>query len=281
MLSKLQVQQQFKRRSNWRGFLTLSRDLLFLGTAWYLAIQWGQSVVLSIILIGFIGMVQFALGESLLHEASHGNLFKTPWLNKLVGNLIAFSIFTTMQEWRQEHSTHHGQLLSEQDHLTHDYQTYQLKEGIPPFQLWILRPLLGFVGWQWLKSEGLGLFKHVGVFVFYSVVVALAAYQHLLVFFLLYWLLPLIWVYSSVLYWSEITDHHLATSETRTNTSFFWNFMFHNGGYHWVHHEYPFIPWYLLPLANKQLAPIEVDQVTGWWDMYQVLVKDYQQTAPQ
>ncbi|MGH1336571.1 MAG: fatty acid desaturase family protein [Aureispira sp.] len=280
MLSKLQVQQQFKQRSNWRGFLTLSRDLFFLGAAWYLAAQWGESILLSIVLIGFIGAVQFALGESLLHEASHGNLFQTAWLNKLVGNLIAFSIFTTLKEWRQEHSTHHGHLLSEQDHLTHDYQAYQLDQGIAPFQLWVARPLLGRVGFQWLRSEGLGLFKHLGVFVGYSVVLLLVYYNNALGFFLLYWLLPLVWVYSSILYWSEITDHHLAASTTRTNTSFFWNFMFHNGGYHWVHHEYPFIPWYLLPTANQELKDVAVDQVSGWWGMYQVLVEDYQQKQP-
>ncbi|MFK7798697.1 MAG: hypothetical protein AB8E82_14705, partial [Aureispira sp.] len=84
MLSKLQVQQQFKQRSNGRGLGVLLRDGLFLGLAWWLAAQWGHYMPIAILLIWFIGCVQFAMGESLLHEASHGNLFRTAWLNKAV-----------------------------------------------------------------------------------------------------------------------------------------------------------------------------------------------------
>lgn len=275
MLSKLQVQQQFKQRSNVRGLGVLLRDLLFLGLAWWLAAQWGQYAVVTLLLIWFIGGLQFAMGESLLHEASHGNLFRTAWLNKVVGHWIAAAILTDFQEWRAEHSVHHGQLLSERDHLTQDYQSYQLKDGIAPYRLWITRPLLGVVGWQWLQSEGWGLLKHWRSWVLYGLVAGVAFYNHSLLFLGIYWLLPLVWAYPAVLYWSEITDHHLAESNTRTNTSWFWNFMFHNGGYHWVHHEYPFIPWYLLRQANAALADDAVDEIDGWWAMYRLLLEDY------
>lgn len=275
MISKIAVQQQFKQRSDWRGLLTLGRDLLFLGLAWAAAAQWGANLVVSLAVIWFVGALQFALGEALLHEASHGNLFKTPWLNKAVGHLLGATILTTLQAWRQEHSSHHGHLLTDKDHLTHDYKAYQLADNIHPFYLWIARPLLGWVGLQWLQSEGPSLWKHKGVFLFYSVLALLAHSQGYLLFFVLYWLLPLCWAYPAFLYWSEITDHHLAQSSTRTNSSFLWNAFFHNGGYHWVHHEYPFIPWYLLPQANAQLARADVDQIASWWSMYQLLLLDY------
>ncbi|MFK7799626.1 MAG: fatty acid desaturase, partial [Aureispira sp.] len=237
--------------------------------------QWGHYMPIAILLIWFIGCVQFAMGESLLHEASHGNLFRTAWLNKAVGHLIAAAILTNFQEWKTEHSIHHGQLLSERDHLTQDYQSYQLQDGIAPYRLWMMRPLLGVVGWQWLQSEGLGLFRHWRSWMLYSLVGLVAFYNNSLLFLGMYWVLPLVWAYPAVLYWSEITDHHLAKSNTRTNTSWFWNFMFHNGGYHWVHHEYPFIPWYLLPQANAALADSSVDKIDGWWAMYQLLLEDY------
>jgi fatty acid desaturase len=281
MQSKLSIQQVYKRRSNIKGALAVGRDGLFLLGAWFIAVQWGQYWWLSLAVVWFIGAVQFAMGESLLHEASHGNLFKTAWLNKCVGKLIAYSIFTTLRAWKAEHSTHHGQLLSEQDHLTHDYRSYQLDTGIHPFRLWVLRPFLGWVGVQWVRSELLGLWKHREVMLFYGLVLAGAFYVQLLSFFLLYWLLPLVWVYPAVLYWSEITDHHLAEQATRSNTSFFWNFMFHNGGYHWAHHEYPFIPWYLLPKADRALTSQKRDTMSGWWGMYQVLLKEHARLASQ
>ncbi len=275
MLTKLQVQQQFKKRSDVRGFGVLLRDVLFLGLAWWLAAQWGQYILVTLLLIWFIGGVQFAMGESLLHEASHGNLFQTAWVNKAVGHLIAAAILTDFQVWKEEHATHHGQLLTKYDHLTQDYQSYQLKDGVAPYKLWITRPLLGVVGWQWLQTEGLGLFKHWKSLVLYSLVSLVAFYNNSWLFVLIYWIVPLVWAYPAVLYWSEITDHHLAASNTRTNTSWLWNFMFHNSGYHWVHHEYPFIPWYLLPQANATLADASIDEINGWWEMYQLLLEDY------
>ncbi|MEO0648926.1 MAG: fatty acid desaturase, partial [Cyanobacteria bacterium J06650_10] len=51
-----------------------------------------------------------------------------------------------------------------------------------------------------------------------------------------------------------------------------WNGLFHNGGYHWVHHQYPFIPGYLLKTADRDLTPTDADSVSGWWNMYQLIL---------
>ena len=275
MASKIVVQKRYKKRSDWRGLLAVSRDVSFLFGAWYVAVWWGHYPWVAFVTVLWVGVLQFAMGESLLHEASHNNLFRRRWLNKVVGQIIAHAILTTLSTWRSEHRTHHGKLLTEADHLTHDYRAYELGVGVHPFVLWIWRPFSGWVGLQWLRSEGPGLWKHIGVFIFYALVLAVVAYLGVLYYFLLYWVLPLVWIYPAILYWSEITDHYGAEQHSRSNTSFIWNFLFHNGGYHWVHHEYPFIPWYLLPAANEALAPQNADHVQGWWAMYQVLCADY------
>lgn len=280
MLSKLEIRTQFGQRSSWRGWVAVARDLIFLGVAFFIASQWGHHWWISVLLIWFIGMLQFAMGESLLHEASHGNLFKEKLPNLIIGNLIAYSIFTTLDEWREEHLVHHGYLLSEQDHLTQDYIDYKLYDGLHPSIIWIVRPLMGVIGIKWAISELTGIFRHREVLLFYSVLLLFCWWNNSLFFFFVYWIIPLIWAYASVLYWSEITDHYLAKSATRTNTSFFWNFMFHNGGYHWVHHEYPYIPFYLLKKATKELQPKDppVDQTTGWWGMYFLMLENYKQS---
>lgn len=277
MLSKLQIREQFGKRNNWKGLGVLTRDLTFLGLAFWVAFHWGHYWWISILLIWFIGMLQFAMGESLLHEASHGNLFKEKLLNSIVGNLIAYSIFTTLKEWQTEHQIHHGYLLSEQDHLTQDYIDYQLYKGFHPSIIWMIRPIAGIIGIKWAISELQGIFKHKEVFTFYSLLIFFCWWNNNLFFFFFYWTIPLVWAYASFLYWSEITDHYLAKTKTRTNTSFFWNFMFHNGGYHWVHHEYPYIPWYLLKKATYELQPKDrpMDQTTGWWGMYFLMLQNY------
>lgn len=279
MLSKLEIRQQFGKPSTWRGFLVLFRDLTFLLLAFGVAYQWGEHWSVSILLIWFIGALQFAMGESLLHEASHGNLFKEKQLNRFFGNLIAYSIFTTLEEWRAEHQIHHGYLLSEEDHLTQDYIDYQLYNNLHPALIWIVRPIFGRIGLDWASSELKGFFRHKEVFLFYTFLLLFCWWTNSLSFFLIYWIIPLIWTYPAVLYWSEITDHYLANAVTRSNTSFFWNFMFHNGGYHWIHHEYPYIPWYLLKKADQELRPVDqvLDRTTGWWGMYQIMLKHYQQ----
>jgi len=275
MLSPFEVKQHYGLRSNWRGLLAVVRDLALLVIALFIAMHYSHNVVMAIGLIWFVGMLQFAMGESLLHEASHGNLFASKWLNRIVGNVIGFSIFTTLEAWRKEHSVHHQALLSAEDHLTTDYINYGLYKGHHPFWVWILKPLLGVIGGQWVVSEMPSFFKHGGVFVFYSVLSLFCYLTQTLPILFLYWLLPLMWVYPSILYWSEITDHYLAESETRSNLSTVWNVMFHNGGYHWLHHQYPFIPWYLLKRADKALTSVRVASVNSWWEMYRVLLADY------
>lgn len=276
MPSATEVKKRYGTCSNGRGFLVVLKDLSILGIALWVAISYGHYWPISVAIIWCIGIIQFAMGESLLHEASHGHLFRNKTLNALVGNVIGYSIFTTLAAWRTEHMIHHKSLLSDQDHLYWDYQSYRLHQNLHPFIIWVLRPMGGIVGVQWMRSEIPGLFKHGPVFVFYGAIALCCYITHHLDTLFLYWFLPLVWVYSSILYWSEITDHYLASSDTRSNLSPIWNGLFHNGGYHWLHHQYPFVPWYRLKEAHQDLTPAHADQVPNWWGMYQVLLADYQ-----
>lgn len=273
------VKARYFQRSNLRGFLVLARDVIFLCALLALAVNYGMAWWFSLPLIWAIGAVQFAMGEALLHEASHYNLFKTRALNVIVGNLIAYAIFTTLKEWRSEHVHHHSHLLSASDHVITDYESYRLKDGIHPLVLWLVRPLFGIVGVKWIVQLMLPGLRHVEVWLFHGALIMLAWALGSLELLLWFWFLPLVWAFSSFLYWSEVTDHHLADRQSehhsRTNRSLPWNFLFHNGGYHWVHHQFAYIPWYLLPQADSELAPADVPGVAGWWGMYKVMARDY------
>lgn len=48
--------------------------------------------------------------SNLLHWASHNALCEDRRLNRLLGNVLAFSLFTTLDEYRQDHLSHHAHL---------------------------------------------------------------------------------------------------------------------------------------------------------------------------
>lgn len=67
MPSSLDVKKQYGLRSNWRGGMALGRDVLLLAIALFVAMNYGSNVFMAIGIIWIIGMIQFAMGESLLH----------------------------------------------------------------------------------------------------------------------------------------------------------------------------------------------------------------------
>ncbi|MFM6023969.1 MAG: fatty acid desaturase, partial [Dolichospermum sp.] len=67
---------------------------------------------------------------------------------------------------------------------------------------------------------------------------------------LLYWFVPLLWCFSFLSLLSEVEEHFNTFSGSRSNVSPVNNFFCHNGGYHYVHHLCPTIPWYKLPAAH-------------------------------
>jgi fatty acid desaturase len=84
---------------------------------------------------------------------------------------------------------------------------------------------------------------------------------------LLYWVVPMLWCYSSFFYWSEIEDHFNTNTGTRTNVGWT-NWLTHNNGFHSVHHKYPRIPWYRLREAHFALCADSSDISRGFLDTF-------------
>ena len=85
---------------------------------------------------------------------------------------------------------------------------------------------------------------------------------------LFYWMVPFLWSFSCFYYWSEIGEHYNTKSGSRSDVRFLKNFFHHNGGYHYIHHKYPAIPWYRLPQAHKALGSENTDISHGFFDTY-------------
>ncbi|MDP2341888.1 MAG: fatty acid desaturase [Deltaproteobacteria bacterium] len=64
----------------------------------------------------------------LQHDMGHGSLFKTPWLNDVVGILVCVPLLTPYWEWRKSHALHHGNTSKLETRILADIYTMTLAE---------------------------------------------------------------------------------------------------------------------------------------------------------
>jgi len=262
--------QDFIERNNLRGFLVLFLD--WGAVCGVIAISiWLDNWIVYLISVWAIGSFQYSIGEVLLHEASHYNLFKTKKLNDYLEFLYAVPFFVDMHQYRFWHMAHHYKMNTEEDHLVEDYELHGLnKHQRNMFWLWFIKPVIGHAGYFYLRFViELNPLKSAAKFLGFWVSVFLACwYFEILDILILYWFVPFLWSFASFYYWSEVGEHYNTKSGTRSNLGFLKNFFHHNAGYHYIHHAYPTIPWYRLPKAHKALCRKETDISRGFFDTY-------------
>ncbi len=263
--------------SNLRGWAALGRD-------WgaIVLISWASvrlhSIPAYLAAVALIGAFQFAIGECLLHEASHFHLFRTRSWNERFEALYALPFFMTLAQFREEHLAHHRDAGTPRDGLLEDYRLIGLFRPKPDmFWLWFVKPLTGFAGYFYLTKLSLtprrdGL-KIAG---FWTVVLAAAWALGGLQLLALYWLVPMLFGHASFLYWSEVQDHFGTRSGTRSVTGALGNRLWHNNGYHAVHHARAWMPFYRLREAHDDFlagagAAAAQDLSSGFLETYRQL----------
>jgi fatty acid desaturase len=262
--------QEFIERSNLRGFFALFLDWGAICTTVLVSI-WLDNWIVYLISVWIIGSFQYSIGEPLLHEASHYNLFRTKKLNDSLEFLYALPFFVDMYQYRSYHTDHHYKMWSEHDHIVEDYELHGLhKEGRNMFWLWFIKPIIGYAGYFYLRFtiELNPLKSALKFLVFWAPVVSIFLYFDMIHILILYWFVPFLWSFSSFFYWSEVGEHYNTKCGTRSDVGFIKNLFHHNAGYHYIHHQYPSIPWYNLPQAHKALSPKDIDVSCGFIDTY-------------
>ena len=274
--------REFVERSNWKGIRALAQDILLLVILIFIGI-FCDSVFINLLLLWPIGLIQFCMGESLAHEASHYSLFKNRKWNDWGEWVYSIPFLFTIDAYRTEHLKHHTRFgKPSEDHLVSDYECRGLFK-VPPRLIWIwfAKPLLGFAGFAYIKStffELMSTRSAVKLIAFWGPLVTLCVVGGGLSLLVWYWILPLFWTYSSFLWWSEIRDHFNTRNGTRSDLSWM-NVLTHNNGYHDVHHRYPSIPWYRLPEAHEELCSEEdLDVCYGFFDAFKQLRTPIQET---
>jgi fatty acid desaturase len=241
------------KRDGKRATLVILRDWAMIGTAIGLAL-WADHWAVTLLALWVIGAGQYALGDALMHEAAHGNLFATKPLNDRMELVYGLPFLQTMERYKTEHLRHHGQLGKEGDYLTGEYRAFGLDRAPNMLWVWVLRPLLGWPAWHYLaKLAKMPKQSAIRLAALWGAALAVAAVSRCFGAFLLYWVLPLLWCRYAFLYWSEIADHAHTVAGTRTRVNRLTNWFQHNKGYHAAHHRFPAVPWFNLPEAHGQL----------------------------
>jgi len=227
--------------------------------------------------IWMIGYIQFCLGEALLHEAAHYNLFGNKRLHFWLQPLYAYPFFQTLKGFQGEHLLHHSDLMGPRDQTVDDYRRYGLDAAEPNlFYIWFIKPFLGGPTWYYLRSgpDFDSWSSRLQLAAFWLPLLFVCSSLGCLNLILHYWFLPLIWCFPVFQYWSEIEEHYNTRSGARSNVSSIDNFFKHNEGYHWIHHRYPSIPFHQLPQAHAALIPANTDVSVGFLHTYQQMCRE-------
>lgn len=282
--------RRFTRRSTLRALLTIAVEYAIIAGAIATAVALPANVwPVTALAILVIGTRQYALGEALLHEASHWHLSSSKQVNDLLGAILAWPAFTSVAAYRRFHNKLHHELdiADTENSIWEDYEGW----GLPApsqklgrargFWLLVIRPVIGLTGimhlFKTVRDFGydFDLRETRFMLITWALVIAGAAYFSLWRELILYWLVPYAFVFSTINYWSEVGDHfRVSGAKTRSDLNWLLNtFVTHNIGYHALHHKYSSIPWFRLPEAYRAHRGEIVEQVShGYLETFAQIV---------
>lgn len=222
----------------------------------------------------------------LAHDAAHYRLYKTRWLNDLVGRLLAAPVGISMRTYRVVHRLHHNHLYEDQD------PDIPLVAGYPRGRKYLARKLLAdlfglnawktyayFFGAPAINDDAAGSSRPLDdtapnlrrvarqdrwtVVCFHVAAPLAASLTGFFVEYLVLWLLPMVTIQQPLLRYRAICEHGVVRDPksplyaSRTNFAPRWLhwWMFpHEVNYHIEHHLYPSIPFYNLPHCHRALT---------------------------
>ena len=273
------------KKNNLYGICVIFFDYLILSSLVILAILSLTNLYFYPIFLILIGCKQYSIGECLLHEATHENLFSNKKWNQYIAPIISWPFFILYSIHRDYHLKHH--LYSLKDEKNNIYGQYE-QYGLPKdesrinfskgFWIFILKPILGIAGLSFFKHNLKDFFKFSILesfcfIIFWFICVFVISFLGLWKEFILYWFLPIFFVFSTLFFWSDITDHYkVSQGESRNHLGLIWNKLIsHNIGYHSTHHQNPSIPWFNLPRAYK-IGGAKVDTVHSFYELFKTVI---------
>jgi fatty acid desaturase len=219
-----------------------------------------------------IGFVLHGFGI-LMHEGAHRSLFRTPWLDRVVGFLCGLPVMFSCSSYRATHMLHHQfeNTARDPDNMAHHFPNPVARAvlyyawfviGMP---LYIL--VLTFTGpfrARRAKEKLACVVEPVLIIAFYVTLFTLSGRYGWgeVVANAWGWALPFAVLIANLrglaehtqLWHSEPPDPLQSTRSLESNR--FISFFFNNQNYHLEHHLYPGIPWNHLPKVHRLMRPV-------------------------
>jgi beta-carotene ketolase (CrtW type) len=180
------------------------------------------------------------------HDAMHGSIWQARYrLNRIVGTIaVRLYAFFSFNNLLEKHSLHHRYPASENDPDYHDGQH-------TGFFSWYVRFMSRYVSWSQLL--GMAVLFNILLHLFHVDIGSL----------LVFWVIPAFVSTAQLFTFGTYLPHrepphgydnrHRARSNRYSKLLSFLSC--YHFGYHWEHHEYPFLAWWNLPTVHHAQNP--------------------------
>ena len=302
-----EVLRELTRLDPVRSTLSVLITLAVIGATIAVALTWWTpwTVIPAVVVIATQQHACFVLA----HDAAHYRIYRTRWLNDLVGRSLAVAAGISMCTYRVVHRLHHNHLYEPRD------PDIALHGGYPRGRAYLLRKLgrdlagltapktyAYFFGAPAINDETGVANRPLDdtapklkrdarrdrwlVVIFHAGALAAAAAFGMVVEYLVLWVLPAATVLQVILRLRAICEHGAVTdfdsplTAARTNHVPWWArwVLFpHHVNYHVEHHLYPAIPHYNLPACHRELANrgiLDGAEVGDWLDTVHLVAAD-------
>ena len=199
----------------------------------------------------------------LLHEASHGLLFKNPILDRLAGLLCGLLVLLSVSGFWTNHKMHHVRRSSKMPqnldrrfdlNATSSLLGYLLGNLVKAYGFITFLPVIVIVkaDWKWRVRT---IMEYAMIVGFLAIVFKTLPFQTIWKL----WMFPLL-ISALVTQIRAIAEHGLTTrgnvftSSRTVRSNRIVSFMMCNINYHLEHHLFPQVPWYNLPKIHALLG---------------------------
>jgi fatty acid desaturase len=281
--------RNFMKRSNSRPIIKIFFHLLvFTATTYLIKISLHTMWIVPAMFIHGICLVHLF---SLQHECVHYTVFRTRWLNNIVGKICGYIGFIPHSFFRYEHCDHHTftHLVGrdpELIELPNSFSKYLLYLSAIPYWKSQISTIIQ-LSFRKISADNKRFLPKVVqssviresrlmLFVYVSIIILIIMTGWMIPIW--YWILPSI-LAEPVMRFIRMTEHvgRPNVTEMRKNTrttyvSFFWRFLCWNMNYHADHHYVPSAPYHQLPKLHQHLKEHMCVVKNGYWGAHKDII---------
>lgn len=272
LLPVIDALRDLETLDNWRNVLFIAEDWLVIAFAITSACVLRHTAVAAlayVVSVILVGSRMRAL-MNLVHQASHGQLFRSKVANAWVGRvLLAWPLLISMEAYRTEHREHHTKLWDpERDPKVARLRRFGLLRPESRRVRFVWKHVISPITLRYAPTNVIATLRtsteRVGRLTTILVVVVLVLLARLEVQLVMFWFVPYITSFQVFRYWAEMAEHSGLQSDrpwtaTRNWTAPLpvrWLMAPHSDHWHLAHHIHAGIPHFRLAAAHRVLMRV-------------------------